>query len=54
VTKALAELDKVIWLGRVRGLDLVEEGADAIAFGAAVPLSRAYAALSATAPISAS
>jgi xanthine dehydrogenase small subunit len=50
VTKALAELDKVIWLGRVRGLDLVEEGADAIAFGAAVPLSRAYAALSATAP----
>jgi len=50
VTKALAELDKVIWLGRVRGLDAVEDGPAAVAFGATVPLARAHAALEAIDP----
>jgi xanthine dehydrogenase small subunit len=50
VTKALAELDKVIWLGRVRGLDAVEDGPEAISFGATVPLLRAHAALAAIDP----
>jgi xanthine dehydrogenase small subunit len=45
VTKALAELDKVLWLGRVRGLDAVEDGPEKVAFGATVPLARAHAAL---------
>ena len=34
VTKGWRELDKVIWLGRVAGLDRIEESADALELGA--------------------
>ncbi|MGZ3409525.1 MAG: xanthine dehydrogenase small subunit [Xanthobacteraceae bacterium] len=36
VTKQLRDLRKIIWLGRVRGLDTIDETADAITFGAMV------------------
>lgn len=36
ITKQLRVLPKIIWLGRVRGLDTIEEGPDAIVFGATV------------------
>src|SRR6202008_3752209 len=36
ITKQLRALPKIIWLGRVRGLDTVEEEPDAIVFGATV------------------
>jgi xanthine dehydrogenase small subunit len=35
ITKQLRELPKIIWLGRVDGLDTVEETDDAVTFGAA-------------------
>lgn len=34
ITKGLLELDRIIWLGRVRGLDRIEDGPDAVAIGA--------------------
>ncbi|MBV8754936.1 MAG: xanthine dehydrogenase small subunit [Hyphomicrobiales bacterium] len=36
ITKQLRSLPKIIWLGRVRGLDAIEEEPDAIVFGATV------------------
>jgi xanthine dehydrogenase small subunit len=36
ITKQLRSLPKIIWLGRVRGLDGIENGADVVTFGAAV------------------
>jgi xanthine dehydrogenase small subunit len=36
ITKQLRALPKIIWLGRVRDLDTIEEGPDAIVFGATV------------------
>jgi len=41
ITKALAEMPKVIWLGRVAGLDAVAEDSETVTLGATVPLSRA-------------
>jgi xanthine dehydrogenase small subunit len=41
VTKQLRDLPKVIWLGRVRGLDEIEDRRDAISFGAMVTLADA-------------
>jgi xanthine dehydrogenase small subunit len=41
VTKQLRVLDPVIWLGRIRALDRVEETGDAITIGAGVSLERA-------------
>jgi xanthine dehydrogenase small subunit len=36
ITKGLRDLRKIIWLGRVRGLDAIEDGAGQVTFGAAV------------------
>jgi xanthine dehydrogenase small subunit len=45
ITKALAPLDKVIWLGRVKELDRIEDSAEALSLGATVSHARAHAAL---------
>jgi xanthine dehydrogenase small subunit len=45
VTKEMAELDKVIWLGRVHGLDRIEDEAETISFGATASLLHVDAAL---------
>ncbi len=50
VTKALRDLKKIIWLGRVAGLDRIEESADAVDFYATVPLDKAHAHLVAIHP----
>jgi len=47
VTKQLRDLSKVIWLGRVKGLDEIEDRRDAVSFGAAVTLSEAMPYLAA-------
>jgi xanthine dehydrogenase small subunit len=47
VTKQLGDLPKVIWLGRVKGLDEIEDRRDAVSFGAAVTLTEARPYLSA-------
>lgn len=41
VTKGLDQLQKIIWLGRVKGLDRVEDRADALWLGATVTLAAA-------------
>ena len=41
ITKKLAAIEKIIHVGRVTGLDDIEESADAYAFGATVSLARA-------------
>ncbi|HEX8167755.1 MAG TPA: xanthine dehydrogenase small subunit [Beijerinckiaceae bacterium] len=50
ITKAMAEIDKVIWLGRVKELDRIEDGADALSLGATVTHARAHAALASLDP----
>ncbi len=45
VTKGMAALDKVIWLGRVAGLDVLEDAPDALTIGATVTHADAFAAL---------
>ncbi len=45
VTKGLAPLEKVIWLGRVAGLDRIEEGEEGLSIGATVTHAEAYSAL---------
>jgi xanthine dehydrogenase small subunit len=45
VTKSLAPLDKVIWLGRVKDLDRIEDGEQTLALGATVNHARAHGAL---------
>ena len=47
VTKQLRDLPKVIWLGRVKGLDEIEDRRDAVSFGARVTLSEAMPYLAA-------
>ena len=47
VTKQLRDLPKVIWLGRVKGLDEIEDRRDAISFGATVTLAEAMPYLAA-------
>ena len=46
VTKAMMEIEKVIWLGRVAGLDLIDDGSDALAIGAAATHAEAFGSLS--------
>jgi xanthine dehydrogenase small subunit len=36
ITKAMMEIEKIIWLGRVAGLDAIEESSDALGIGATV------------------
>ncbi|SCX95999.1 xanthine dehydrogenase small subunit [Microvirga guangxiensis] len=45
ITKGMAELDRMIWLGRVAGLDRIEDGTDALTIGATVTHAQAYAGL---------
>jgi xanthine dehydrogenase small subunit len=49
-TKALLAPRRVIWLGRVQGLDRIEHGADHLAIGATATLADAAHALRALAP----
>ena len=51
ITKQLRDLKRVIWLGRVKGLDTIGEAADgALSFGAMVSLSDAMPRLAAIHP----
>jgi len=45
ITKGLAEIEKIVWLGRVAGLDRIEDSADALAIGATVTHAQAFASL---------
>lgn len=45
ITKAMAELDKIIWLGRVGGLDLIDDSDDLLAIGATATLAESHASL---------
>jgi xanthine dehydrogenase small subunit len=47
VTKQLRDLPKVIWLGRVKGLDEIEDRRDAVSFGAMVTHNEAMPYLAA-------
>jgi xanthine dehydrogenase small subunit len=50
VTKQLRDLPKVIWLGRVKGLDEIEDRQDAVSFGAMVTHAEAAPYLAALDP----
>jgi xanthine dehydrogenase small subunit len=50
VTKQMRDLPKIIWLGRAKGLDAIEDGADAVTFGAAVTHAAALPHLAAVDP----
>ncbi|MBF9232091.1 xanthine dehydrogenase small subunit [Microvirga alba] len=50
VTKGMAELDKVIWLGRVAGLNRIDDSGDALTIGATATHAGAYAALASIDP----
>jgi xanthine dehydrogenase small subunit len=50
ITKGLRDLPKIIWLGRVKGLDTVEDEAGRVTFGAAVTHAAAQPYLAAIDP----
>jgi xanthine dehydrogenase small subunit len=50
ITKGLRDLPKIIWLGRVKGLDEIEDGAGQVTFGAAVTHAAAQPHLAAIDP----
>jgi len=50
ITKQLRELKKIIWLGRVKGLDAIEDGTDTVTFGAGVTHAAAFSHLAAIDP----
>nr|WP_256515435.1 xanthine dehydrogenase small subunit [Alsobacter ponti] len=50
ITKALAPVDKIVWLGRVRDLDRIEDGEGELSLGATVTHARATPALAAIDP----
>jgi xanthine dehydrogenase small subunit len=50
LTKDLARLDKTIWLGRVQGLDSIDEGPEALSLGSTVSHLHARRALAALDP----
>ncbi len=45
ITKGMADLEKIIWLGRVAGLDLIEDSAETLVIGATVTHAEAYSSL---------
>lgn len=45
ITKGMVELEKIIWLGRIAGLDWIEDSADALTIGATVTHMQAFASL---------
>ncbi len=50
ITKALEPIERIVWLGRVKGLDRVEDLPDAVVFGATVTHARALPHLEAIDP----
>jgi xanthine dehydrogenase small subunit len=50
ITKQMRDLRKIIWLGRVKGLDTIEDDAEQITFGAAVTHAAAQPHLTAIDP----
>jgi xanthine dehydrogenase small subunit len=50
ITKQMRDLKKIVWLGRVKGLDAVEDNADAVTFGATVTHEAALPRLAAIDP----
>ncbi len=50
ITKALEPLERIVWLGRVKGLDAVEDTPDALVLGATVTHARALPHLEALDP----
>ncbi|NIX76924.1 xanthine dehydrogenase small subunit [Microvirga terricola] len=50
ITKGMAELEKIIWLGRVAGLDRIEDNAEALTLGATVTHAQAFSTLAAIDP----
>jgi xanthine dehydrogenase small subunit len=50
ITKELRDLSKIIWLGRVNGLDEIEDGTDEVTFGATVTHAAAQPHLAAIDP----
>jgi xanthine dehydrogenase small subunit len=45
ITKGMAELEKIIWLGRVAGMDRIDDSAEALVIGATATHAQAYAVL---------
>ncbi len=45
ITKGMAPIEKMIWLGRVQGLGRIEDGAETLSIGAAATHADAFAAL---------
>jgi xanthine dehydrogenase small subunit len=45
ITKVMMEIEKIIWLGRVAGLDLIEDSSDALGIGATVTHSEIHSSL---------
>jgi xanthine dehydrogenase small subunit len=45
ITKAMMEIGKIVWLGRVAGLDVIEESSDVLGIGATVTHSEIYPCL---------
>ena len=45
INKAMADLDRIIWLGRVAGLDRIEDDSELLAIGATVTHAAAHASL---------
>lgn len=45
VTKGMVALDKIIWLGRVAGLDIIDDADDALSLGATATHAQAHASL---------
>jgi xanthine dehydrogenase small subunit len=50
ITKGMADLEKIVWLGRVAGLDRIEDGAEALTIGAMVSHTQAFASLASIDP----
>jgi xanthine dehydrogenase small subunit len=50
ITKEMRDLQKIIWLGRVKGLDAIEDDAEQVTFGATVTHSAAQPYLAAIDP----
>jgi xanthine dehydrogenase small subunit len=50
ITKQMRDLEKIVWLGRVKGLDAIEDNADAVTFGATVTHEAALPRLAAIDP----
>jgi xanthine dehydrogenase small subunit len=50
ITKALRDLPRIIWLGRVKGLDEIEDGTEQVTFGATVTHAAAQPHLAAIDP----